>query len=152
MEQKFSSNSIDLQVLREFLRAWGWGGVLAQGWSDGARGREHQNGLARDLVLKPVPDAPETFYLYEKVPIRVSALRPNTFIPLALYGSFWWDSNYKICRFCGEKELTEDNVMESEYFRYGTSLMAQFLITAQPFRCLSSPMPLVHPAHGKHAS
>ena len=79
---------------------------------------EHQNGLARDLVLKPVPDAPETFYLYEKVPIRVSALRPNTFIPLALYGSFWWDSNYKICRFCGEKELTEENIRESEYFKH----------------------------------
>ena len=79
---------------------------------------DSRNGLARDLVLKPVPDAPETFYLYEKVPIRVSALRPNTFIPLALYGSFWWDSNYKICRFCGEKELTEENIMESEYFKY----------------------------------
>ena len=79
---------------------------------------EHQNGLARDLVLKPVPDAPETFYLYEKVPIRVSALRPNTFIPLALYGSFWWDSNYKICRFCGEKELTEENIRESDYFKH----------------------------------
>ena len=70
------------------------------------------NGLAGDLVLKPVPDAPETFYLYEKVPIRVSALRRNTFIPLALYGSFWWDSNY------GEKELTEENIMESEYFKH----------------------------------
>ncbi len=79
---------------------------------------EHQNGLARDLVLKPVPDAPETFYLYEKVPIRVSALRPNTFIPLALYGSFWWDSKYKICRFCGEKELTEENIKESDYFKH----------------------------------
>lgn len=79
---------------------------------------EHQNGLARDLVLKSVPNAPETFYLYEKVPIRVSALRPNTFIPLALYGSFWWDSNYKICRFCGEKELTEENIKESEYFKH----------------------------------
>ena len=79
---------------------------------------EHQNGLARDLVLKSVPNAPETFYLYEKVPIRVSALRPNTFIPLALYGSFWWDSNYKICRFCGEKELTEENIRESEYFKH----------------------------------
>lgn len=76
------------------------------------------NGLARNLVLKPVPDAPETFYLYEKVPIRVSALRPNTFIPLALYGSFWWDSNYKICRFCGEKELTEEDIMESDYFKH----------------------------------
>ena len=79
---------------------------------------EHQNGLARDLVLKSVPNAPETFYLYEKVPIRVSALRPNTFIPLALYGSFWWDSNYKICRFCGEKELTEENIRESDYFKH----------------------------------
>jgi hypothetical protein len=79
---------------------------------------EHQNGLARDLVLKSVPNAPETFYLYEKVPIRVSALRPNTFIPLALYGSFWWDSNYNICRFCGEKELTEENIKESEYFKH----------------------------------
>ena len=79
---------------------------------------EHQNGLARDLVLKSVPNAPETFYLYEKVPIRVSALRPNTFIPLALYGSFWWDSNYKICRFCGEKELTEENIKESDYFKH----------------------------------
>lgn len=79
---------------------------------------EHQNGLARDLVLKSVPNAPETFYLYEKIPIRVSALRPNTFIPLALYGSFWWDSNYKICRFCGEKELTEENIKESDYFKH----------------------------------
>jgi hypothetical protein len=79
---------------------------------------EHGNGLARDLVLKPVPDAPETFFLYEKVPIRVSALRPNTFIPLALYGSFWWDSKYKICRFCGEKELTEENIKESDYFKH----------------------------------
>ena len=79
---------------------------------------EHQNGLARDLVLKSVPNAPETFYLYEKVPIRVSALRPNTFIPLALYGSFWWDSKYKICRFCGEKELTEENIKESDYFKH----------------------------------
>ena len=76
------------------------------------------NGLARNLVLKPVPDAPETFYLYEKVPIRVSALRPNTFIPLALYGSFWWDPKYKICRFCGEKELTEENIKESDYFKH----------------------------------
>jgi hypothetical protein len=79
---------------------------------------DSRNGLARDLVLKPVPDAPETFYLYEKVPIQVSALRPNTFIPLAFYGSFWWDSNYKTCRFCGEKELTEENIKESEYFKY----------------------------------
>ena len=79
---------------------------------------DSRNGLARDLVLKPVPDAPQTLYLYEKVPFRVSALRLNTFIPLALYGSFWWDSEYKICRFCGEEELTEEAIMESEYFKH----------------------------------
>ena len=79
---------------------------------------DRRNGLARDLVLKPVPDAPETLYLYKKVPIRVSTLRLNTFIPLALYGSFWWDSKYKICRSCGEKELTEETIMESEYFEH----------------------------------
>ena len=79
---------------------------------------DSRNGLARDLVLKSVPDAPETFYLYEKVPIRVSALQPNVFIPLALYGSFWWDYKYKICRFCGEKELTEENIKESDYFKH----------------------------------
>ena len=79
---------------------------------------EHRNGIARDLVLKPVPNAPENLYLYEKVPIRVSTLSLNTFIPLALYGSFWWDSKYKICRFCGEKELTEENIMKSEYFKH----------------------------------
>ena len=38
---------------------------------------DSRNGLARDLVLKPVPDA-----------------------------------------FCGEKELTEENIMESEYFKH----------------------------------
>ena len=79
---------------------------------------DHRNGLARDLVLKPVPDAPQTLFLYEKIPFKVSKLRPNTFIPLALYGSFWWDSKYMICRFCGEKELTEKNIMTSDYFKH----------------------------------
>ena len=44
---------------------------------------DSRNGLARDLVLKPVPNAPETFYLYEKVPIRVSALRSLPFMVLS---------------------------------------------------------------------
>ena len=79
---------------------------------------EHGNGLARDLVFKPVPNAPQTLILYEKLPIRVSALPLNTFIPLALYGSFWWDSKYKVYRFCGEKELTEENIMTSDYFKH----------------------------------
>lgn len=79
---------------------------------------ERRSGLARDLILKPVPDAPKTLYLYEKVPIRVAALRLNTFVPLALYGSFWWDSKNRKHRFCGEQQLTEENIRESDYFRH----------------------------------
>ena len=44
---------------------------------------DSRNGLARDLVLKSVPNAPETFYLYEKVPIRVSVSFPLPFMVLS---------------------------------------------------------------------
>ena len=78
---------------------------------------EQQNVSSKELILKPVPDAPQTLFLYEKVPYHISALSLDTFIPLALYGSFWWDSEYKTCRFCGEQELTE-GTNTNEYFKH----------------------------------
>jgi hypothetical protein len=78
---------------------------------------EQQNVSSKELILKPVPDAPQTLFLYEKVPYHISALSLDTFIPLALYGSFWWDSEYKTCRFCGEQELTE-GTDTNEYFKH----------------------------------
>ena len=78
---------------------------------------EQQNISSKELILKPVPDAPETLYLYEKVPYHVSALSLNTFIPLAIYGSFWWDSEYNTCRFCGEQELME-GTDTNEFFKH----------------------------------
>lgn len=76
---------------------------------------DHQDSSQSELILKPVPDAPQSLYLYEKIPFRLSSLSIDTFIPLALYGSFWWDSEYKICRFCGETELTEEEAKTSSY-------------------------------------
>jgi hypothetical protein len=78
---------------------------------------EQQKVSSRELILKPVPDAPQTLFLYEKIPYHISALSLDTFIPLALYGSFWWDSEYKTCRFCGEQELTE-GTDTNEYFKH----------------------------------
>ena len=77
---------------------------------------DHQDSSQSKLILKPVPDAPQTLYLYEKIPYRLSSLSIDTFIPLVLYGSFWWDSDYKMCRFCGETELTEEEAKASGYF------------------------------------
>ena len=77
---------------------------------------DHQDSSQSKLILKPVPDAPQTLYLYEKIPYRLSSLSIDTFIPLAFYGSFWWDSDYKMCRFCGETELTEEEAKASGYF------------------------------------
>ncbi len=79
---------------------------------------ESRNGLARDLALKPIPDAPAPLFRYEKVPFKVSAISLDTFIPLALYGSFWWDSKRGTRRFCEEKELTEKNIVTSNYFKH----------------------------------
>lgn len=77
---------------------------------------DHQDSSQWKLILKPVPDASQTLYLYEKIPYRISSLSIDTFIPLALYGSFWWDSEYKMCRFCGETELSEEEAKSSSYF------------------------------------
>ena len=77
---------------------------------------DHQDSSQWNLILKAVPDAPQTLYLYEKIPYRLSSLSIDTFIPLVLYGSFWWDSDYKMCRFCGETELTEEEAKASGYF------------------------------------
>ena len=32
----------------------------------------------------------------------------DTFIPLLMYASFWWDAEHNIYRFCGDSELTRD--------------------------------------------
>ena len=70
------------------------------------------------LKLKPIPGAPRKIYRYEKVPYQPGAFHLDTFIPLALYGSFWWDEKATVLRFCGETELTESKVATSNFFKF----------------------------------
>lgn len=70
------------------------------------------------LMLKPIPGAPRKIYRYEKVAYQPGTFRLDTFIPLALYGSFWWDSQMGVLRFCGETELTEERARTSNFFKY----------------------------------
>ena len=70
-----------------------------------------------DLKLKPIPGAPQTVYRYEKVPYQPCSFQRDTFIPLVLYGSFWWDEDAKAWRFCGTEELTDEKAKTSNFFK-----------------------------------
>ena len=70
-----------------------------------------------DLKLKPIPGAPQTVYRYEKVPYQPGSFQRDTFIPLVLYGSFWWDEDAKTWRFCGTEELTDEKAKTSNFFK-----------------------------------
>ncbi len=71
-----------------------------------------------ELMLKPIPGAPQTIYRYQRVPYQPTSFSLATFIPLVFYGSFWWDEQAKGWRFCGDTELTEEKAKTSEYFKY----------------------------------
>ena len=69
-------------------------------------------------MLQPIPGAPKKVYRYEKVAYQPGAFCLDTFIPLALYGSFWWDPKIGVLRFCGETELTEETAKTSNFFKF----------------------------------
>ena len=48
---------------------------------------------------------PNGEFSYGTRPFSISSFKPNTFIPLALYGSYWYDEQFDIVRFCGENEI-----------------------------------------------
>ena len=55
-------------------------------------------------------------YLYLSKPFKTQELKIGQFIPLVLYGSFWYDKNFGFHRFCGENEIDPD--MSSEILKY----------------------------------
>ena len=63
--------------------------------------------LGSQLKLRKVFDGHDSDgeYLYGMKPFLTSSFIPNTFIPLALYGSYWYDEQFDIVRFCGEREI-----------------------------------------------
>lgn len=56
------------------------------------------------------------FYAYQDRPFKVDKFEEGTFIPLVLYGSFWYDEKNKVFRFCGEKEIDPD--MSTDILKY----------------------------------
>lgn len=59
------------------------------------------------LILRSISHGAdsEKEFSYGVRPFTLSSFKPNTFIPLALYGSYWYDEQFDIVRFCGEREI-----------------------------------------------
>lgn len=58
----------------------------------------------------------ELLYRYSSRPFIVDKFEEGKFIPLVLYGSFWFDEKANVIRFCGEKEI--DPTMSSDILKY----------------------------------
>lgn len=60
-----------------------------------------------NLKLKPLEECDGLISYYSK-PFRIEDSLPHdgSFIPLALYGSMWYDERFKIARFCGKYEVS----------------------------------------------
>ena len=68
------------------------------------------------LIQKPIPGMLEPTYQYRAVPYQPSAFSLNTFVPLVIYCSSWWDNGVYRC--CGDSEMTEEREKDSNFFKY----------------------------------
>ncbi len=77
-------------------------------------------GFSGRLNLKPIfaPESPEDkWYIYESRPFELTVpIEKGKFIPLVLYGSYWYDSKANCCRFCGDNEIKPD--LSSDIVKY----------------------------------
>ena len=69
-------------------------------------------GFGGRLNLRPVfaPEKPEDkWYIYESRPFELTApIEKGSFIPLVLYGSYWYEPENGGCRFCGDSFIKPD--------------------------------------------
>ena len=69
-------------------------------------------GFGGRLNLRPVfaPEKPEDkWYIYESRPFELTApIEKGSFIPLVLYGSYWYEPANGGCRFCGDSFIKPD--------------------------------------------
>jgi hypothetical protein len=81
---------------------------------------DNGEGFTGKLILKPVfvPKEPRIQrYLYQSRPMElVSTSDRGKFIPLVLFGSYWYDADSSFFRFCGEKIIKSD--LSSDIIRY----------------------------------
>ena len=77
-------------------------------------------GFAGLLNLRPLfaPEKPEDkWYIYESRPFElVAPIEKEKFIPLVLYGSYWYEPANGGCRFCGDNEIKPD--LSSDIVKY----------------------------------
>lgn len=72
---------------------------------------DKDGGFKGKLLLKPVSSSNPRMqrYLYQSRPIElVSASDAGTFVPLVLFGSYWWDADSGVFRFCGDTIIKSD--------------------------------------------
>ena len=81
-------------------------------------------GFNSRLPLMPIFDPAnpsEKWYMYESRPFElVAPFEKNKFIPLVLYGSYWYEPEHGACRFCGDNfikpDLTSDILKSIPHF------------------------------------
>lgn len=70
---------------------------------------ENIGALRTALSLKSQTDySGKESYMYDYRPFKVGALQLGEFTPLVALGSYWYDAEYELYRFCGEDELDPD--------------------------------------------
>ena len=75
-----------------------------------------KGGAMKYLSLIPLnPPREGNKYAYDIRPFKLDSVQVGEFTPLLLVGSFWYDDQNKIYRFCGEREFTPD--MASSAFK-----------------------------------
>ncbi|MDE6379807.1 MAG: DUF5041 domain-containing protein [Muribaculaceae bacterium] len=82
---------------------------------------ENMGGLTGQLNMQPLYENNDSvngkkFYWYNTRPFKIQEITNGKFIPLVLYGSWWYDKDFDIFRFCGEKEVDPD--MSSDILKY----------------------------------
>ena len=81
---------------------------------------DNGEGFTGKLMLKPVivPREPaKQRYLYQSRPIElVSTVDTGEFIPMVLFGSFWYDADSGFFRFCGDNLIKPD--FSSDIIKY----------------------------------
>ena len=70
---------------------------------------ENIGAVRKLLSLKPQEVSPgKSEYMYDHFPFSVDEIRLGEFIPLVMFGSYWFDEEAGYFRFCGESELESD--------------------------------------------
>lgn len=70
---------------------------------------ENIGAVRKALSLKPLKDSQEKVeYTYDYRPFKVGAIQFGEFTPLVMFGSYWYDEEFDLFRFCGEDELDPD--------------------------------------------